>query len=390
MLGWEFPPYISGGLGTYLYNFTKELSKKADKIYFLMPFPSAAKPDFNMEFAGENNNMEIICLDSKSFSPYHASAANRLISTESEKELLPYGLDFLENVKAYTDKAVKTALSLDFDIIHAHDWMTFPAAMEIARLAKKPFIATIHSTEYDRGAFISLNSYIMEIEKAGLHRANKVITVSKRMKNYLVQLYGIPESKISVIYNGIVRKGRIADNDSGKKMVLFVGRLTIQKGCDYFLEAAKLAIGKDPEMSFVVVGQGDMLPQLINQSIRLGISNNVFFTGFEEDVDKYYRAAGLFVMPSVSEPFGLTAVEAISNGIPAIISKTSGTAEVLSHAFKTDFWDTREMANQMLGIVKYPALKQEMRKNSLIETERLNTWNDVAEQTMATYREVLA
>lgn len=390
MLGWEFPPLIAGGLGTYLYNFTKELSKKVEKIYFLLP-SNQTKKISNIEIIGWNKSFELIELNTQAFNPYqttHFSVMNKKSCFNVTATNEAYGLDFFEKVKAYTEKAYKTALKLDFDVIHAHDWMCFPTAIKIAETKKKPLILTIHSTEYDRGAFISLNPEIIRIEREGLQKAKKIITVSKRMKKIVSQYYNIPEQKIRVVYNGTNKKEFFKEKKNSK-IILYVGRLTIQKGCDYFLKAAKIVLEKNHEAKFIVAGNGSMLGQLINQSIELGISNNVFFTGFAEDIEKFYEIADLVVMPSVSEPFGLASVEAISNSTPVIISKQSGAAEIIRHALKTDFWDTREMANKILGVLSYEPLKKELAKNAFFESKKLPGWEDVAEQTLQTYREAL-
>ncbi len=232
--------------------------------------------------------------------------------------------------------------------------------------------------------------YIVELEKWGIQKADTVITVSRGMKAQLIERYAADENKVRVIYNGIDTSRYSGLTEKYDKIVLFLGRLTNQKGAYFFLETAKKVLEKDPNVLFVIVGKGEKMPELIKHAFGLGIMGNVIFTGFvsEEELLQAFSRASVYVMPSVAEPYGITALEAIASGTPLIVSKTAGVAETITHCFKVDFWDTHEMANQVLSILKYPPLQNCMRKNGYRELQAL-TWDKVANETIDVYRGVL-
>ena len=388
MLGWEFPPFKSGGLGTYLFGFTKELNKLGAEIVFIMPY-TGKKMKYDFINIIQADGMDVVSIPSN-IKPY--AIPGEWTAGRKGQAKSVYGWGFFEEVAYYNIRAVQIGSLVNCDVIHCHDWMTMPAGIALKRILGKPLIVTIHSTEYDRTGNIFPNTKIMAIERAGLLEADMVITVSNYEKKQLVERYGIPSEKIRVVYNAIdpERYRRMnVEKYIKDKIVLFVGRLTIQKGCEYFLEAAKKVLEKMPNTRFVVVGSGDQMHSLIQKSIALGIADRTHFVGFDPDVTKYYSIADVFVMPSVSEPFGLTPLEALACEVPVIISKQSGVSEVLRNCLKVDFWDTNELANKIIALLNYKPLHDELRENSKREITRFRTWHDVAKECMQVYKAVV-
>ena len=390
MLGWEFPPLKSGGLGTYLFHFTRKLNSLGVNLTFIMPYSGREiKEDF-VNIIQAKPGSELIGIPSP-LTPYMTIAVNGTLQLQQDYSLYSQ-LEFMHEVLTYTMNAVRIGKSIECDVIHCHDWMTFPAGIILKRILKKPLVVTIHSTEFDRTGQLFPNQKIAAIEKKGLEAADRIITVSKLMKNQIVKKYGIPQKKVRVVYNAVDLshyKPKDVQRPLPEKIVLFVGRLTVQKGCEFFLEAAKQVLAEEPNTRFVVVGTGDLLFDLINKSIELGISNRVTFTGFEEDVSAYYSIADLFVMPSVSEPFGLTAVEAMACKAPVIISKQSGVGEVLKNVLRVDFWDTRELASKIVSVLKYSSLMTELKERGFKEIQHFRNWKDVAQESIEVYKGVI-
>ena len=380
MIGWEFPPSKTGGLGTHCYELVKSLGEKGIKVLLLVPKRSkGARKDLK--------NVEVIEVGSRISSPYNAVDPNKIKPHTFEKG---YGWNLFEEVKRFNKKCVKIALGKKFDVIHCHDWMSIAAGVELKEKTGKPLVITIHSTEYDRTTNVYPMEYIVGREKWGMQKADVVITVSNSMKKQLIEKYGIDESKIQVIYNGIDVFKYHGITEKYSKIVLFLGRMTNQKGPYFFLQAAKKVLEKENDVLFIMVGRGEKMPDLINHAFHLGIMDNVIFTGFvsEEELLHAFSRASVYVMPSVAEPFGITALEAIASGTPLIVSKNAGVAETLYHCFKTDYWDTHEMANKIVSILRYRPLQESMRKNSFRELENLN-WGKVADQTIGVYRRAL-
>lgn len=387
MLGWEFPPFNSGGLGTHCYGLTKALSKKGVNIVFVMPSTKQnVKADFiKIIKAGRKKILQIPI----NLTPY-ISSSHEIEVIDNNMDSV-YGHDFFQQVKNYTRFAVEIGRNEECDLIHCHDWMTFLAGIQLSKEKGKPLLITVHSTEFDRTGGLSPNPWIVEIESMGMENAERIITVSNYMKSQIVQRYGIPEEKIDVIHNGIdINEYREEKIEFGipEKVVLFLGRLTVQKGPDYFLYAAKKVLEIEKNIRFIIVGKGYMLPELIQKSVELGIADKVHFTGYVEDVDSFYRMADLYVMPSVSEPFGIVALEALARGTPVIVSKQSGVSEVINHCLKVDFWDVNELANKIICSLRYKPLLEEMRNNGKKEIERLS-WEQVAEKTIQVYSRLI-
>ncbi|MBN2203030.1 MAG: glycosyltransferase family 4 protein [Candidatus Aenigmarchaeota archaeon] len=376
ILGWEFPPAKTGGLGTHCYELVKNLGEKGISVLLFIP-KRLSNVKHNLK------NVEIVEVGSSVVSTYN--------TTPPETFEKGYGWNFFQEVESFNKKCVDLAMKYDFDVIHSHDWISVPAGIEIKKRKSKPFVLTMHSTEYDRTANIFPNQRIVEIEKSGVLNADLVITVSEQMKVQLIERYGADSGKITVIYNGIDRKKFFGLTEKGnRKVILFLGRLTNQKGPIFFLQTAAKVLEKRKDVLFAVSGQGEKLSELIKTSINMNIMGNVVFTGYlsEDEMRQAYSMADAYVMPSVAEPFGITALEAIASGTPVIVSKNAGVAEKISHCFKVDYWDTHEMANIIMGILDYPVLGKCMRRNSYRELDIFG-WDSVADKTIDVYRRSL-
>ena len=396
MFGWEFPPFNSGGLGTACYGITKALSEKGIEINFVLPKNYKIDEDFLNVISTRLPKIKIKEIDSLLVS-YTTSENYRrrfLELTEGNIEC-NYCDDLIEEVYRYSKIAAEIAAEIDHDIIHVHDWMTFPAGIEAQKVSRKPFIAHVHSTEYDRSGGHGLNPYVYKIEKNGINYADNIIAVSNLTKNKITNGYNENGEKIEVVHNAI----NISDFAGGKdhshnfknyKIVLFLGRLTLHKGPDYFLNAAKKVLEKNNEVLFIISGSGDMDYQIIEQAANLGISDKVLFTGFlrGKQLRQIYRMADLYVMPSVSEPFGITSLESLASGTPVMISKQSGASEILNHCLKVDFWDTDEMANKILAVVNHKELKTCLSDNGQNEVSNFK-WNKVADKIINIYNKLI-
>lgn len=377
MLGWEFPPFISGGLGVHCFELCRQLALRGHSIDFFLP-----KHSQTPLVPHENVNLIEVPF-SVSFTPYSRPAS-----------VLPgnYGSDFLSQVKAYSSAAAEAVVGQrkKYDLVHNHDWMTVEAAGAVKNVLGLPLVFTVHSTEYDRSP--TPWGYLLDLEKQGVKQSDLVITVSERMKQRLVEL-GADATRTRVVYNGVDFSKYQLIRPSGKKFftVLFLGRLVPQKGPEFFLRAAQRVLEKKDNVRFVLVGEGSMLPVLIQLSFDLGIHEHVQFTGFvpEEIQRKAYSSSDVFVMPSVSEPFGITALEAMASGTPCIVSKTSGVSEIALNCLKVDFWDVDKMARYIIACLEYPELSSVLSALERNEAASFN-WDSTAEKTESAYKEVLA
>jgi len=393
MLGWELPPHNSGGLGTACYQLCKALSKKDIDIEFILPYSAKHDTSFMAVTAAQPQNVNEIIRSGIAYDSY-----KYLMSDGSQQWLNIY-----HQQKLFEQAASSLADDKEFDIVHAHDWLTFKAAMRIKQARNCPLILHVHSVESDRAGSPTGNPLVHEIENTALHMADKILAVSQHTKNAIIRDYHIPASKIEIVHNSI-EPSDITPLDetnaydylslmkrNGYKVVVNVGRLTIQKGLPNLLRAAKEVIRRQPKTLFLFVGNGEQHNELVSLSAELGIGQNVLFADFQRG--KNWRDAfaigDLFVMPSVSEPFGLTPLEAISYGTPSLISKQSGISEVLRNCLKVDYWDVDEMANKITAAVANPALLNELRKNATAEYEKL-TWNDASDKVHAIYRQHVA
>jgi glycosyltransferase involved in cell wall biosynthesis len=448
MLGWEFPPFISGGLGTACHGLTKAMSELGLHVTFVVPKPVEDDSPTHVkmlsplqcrqpEVAGilkshshqadptedkiENVSFRHIpsALEAYTTPEYYAHKIEDIVTLRSrqtevdagiepaieqwlhETEPIPqaeehYGGDMYSEIHRYAAYAVRLALQEDFDIIHAHDWMTYPAGVAVASVTGKPLVVHVHSTEFDRSG-PHVNQMIYDIERRGMHSAQKIIAVSHLTRNIIISRYGVLGDKVEVVYNGVEQNGEsraLAFNRVGirsdEKIVLFLGRITMQKGPEYFLMAARKVLQEDENVKFVMAGSGDMMHRIIEMAAQMGIGHKVLFTGFlrGKDVQKVYEMADLYVMPSVSEPFGIAPLEALNHDVPVLISKQSGVAEVLTHVLKVDFWDVNEMANKILAVLKYPPLQLTLREHGNFEVRRLR-WEGAAQRCCDIYQSVL-
>jgi glycosyltransferase involved in cell wall biosynthesis len=390
MFGWEFPPFKSGGLGTACYGLTKGLARNGCEVTFVMPVtPEGAKAKF-VKLLGAGNNVRIKKVDS-CLKAYQTSSGY-----EDGYEYLPsslkkvYGKNLFAEVQRYAILAKKIAKDEEHDVIHAHDWMTYQAGINAKNASKKPLVVHLHATEFDRTGG-NPGGRISHIEWQGLKEADRIIANSEYTKKNIIKHYKIAANKIDVVHWGIdeVDVPQFETPLKKDKIVLFLGRVTLQKGPDYFIEVAKKVLEHEADTKFIIAGDGDMLPRIINRAAELGISDKVIFTGAlsGDDVHKAFKTADVYVMPSVSEPFGLVALESLKNGTPVIISKQSGVAEVLRHALKVDFWDINEMANKIAGVLRYRAIKEELREKGLHEVQKFNL-DEPARKVVDTYRKV--
>ncbi|MBF0206090.1 MAG: glycosyltransferase family 4 protein [Oligoflexia bacterium] len=429
MFGWEFPPYISGGLGTACYGLSKQLAKKNVGITFVLP---RIKGESQLQAAhdiriidGHNYLCEEIEEFRKKTSFFEKeisvnSPLRPYISYETYKEYLEkvkkfekdsvlkmvhsyhgnfsidfsgdYGEDLLSEVGRFAMIGRYLSQKEDFDVIHAHDWMTFLAGVEAKNQSKKPLIVHVHATEIDRCGEHG-NQEIFNLEKYGMEKADKIIAVSNRTKDIIVQHYRINPNKVYVVHNGVDmedtcyydRNTRPFKDD---KIVLYLGRITMQKGPDYFLEAANLVLQRIQNVRFVMAGSGDMTRKLIERMATLRIADRFHFTGFlgKSDREKLFAMSDLYIMPSVSEPFGITPLEAMRYNIPVIISKQSGVAELLTNVLKVDFWDVHRLASTIINILEKPQLKNSLTENNWEILKKMD-WGIAAQKVLQIYQE---
>jgi len=462
MLGWEFPPFISGGLGTACYGLTKAMNQQKTDVVFVLPksvggeysshvkllspqaprastggrAPADVASTYEIESDDGTPTMQHVvfkAVPSRMISPYQSTGGqihSRPVGQtrqEFDEPLEPISIlngtheagvshgtaggpgghggtpaphyegDLISEAQRYARLCVDLARREKFDVIHAHDWLTFPAGLAVASATGKPLVVHIHSTEFDR-AGENIHQQVYEIERRGMQGAMRVICVSHLTGTIVRHRYGINPDKIDVVYNGI-ENGTAATSEiagrapirKGDKVVLFLGRLTMQKGPEYFIRAAKKVLEKYEKVKFVMAGSGDMAKTAIELAAAEGIGHKVLFTGFlrGKDVERVFKMADVYVMPSVSEPFGIAPLEAISHDVPVIISKTSGVAEVLQHALKVDFWDVEEMANKIIAVLRHPPLSSTLREHADMEVRQL-TWDGAATKCKRVYEKALA
>ena len=408
MFGWEFPPHSSGGLGTACYGLTKGLSNQKIEVVFVLPKANSMPEKTHVKLVVADNfenaknlniakNLKIRKINSL-LVPYADSGVYKKRYSSYQQyyrskgiENTIYSQDLYEEVQRYALLAKEIAKEEPHDIIHCHDWMTYPAGIEAKKGSGTPLVIHVHATEFDRTAG-NPNQFIYEIEKKGMEEADHIMSVSQFTKNKIVQHYGISPEKITVVHNAVEfrdKKFHEKIND-GEQVVLFLGRITIQKGPDRFLKAAKKVLKIKPNVKFIVAGSGDMEGFIIEKAAEMGIGDKVLFTGFlqGDNVDKIYSMADLYVMPSVSEPFGITPLEAMRNNTPVLISKQSGVSEVLTHALKVDFWDIDQMANKIVSVLNYSSLHNCLQKNGAKEVANFD-WNIPASKCVNVYNGVL-
>jgi glycosyltransferase involved in cell wall biosynthesis len=422
MFGWEFPPHITGGLGTACFGLTKGLLKHGVEVLFVVPKAygdesqeavrlinaSDITIDFRQkiyqEFWKQITFMEI----GSNLIPYVSPEEFTRISNLTEQGLNSeeqslfakrfefsgkYGKDLMTEVSRYAVVASTIAANNQFDVIHAHDWLTYPAGIAAKKISGKPLVVHMHATEYDRSGE-NINPNVYDIERKGMEEADKVICVSHFTRNIVINRYGINPDKVVTVHNAVEPSYTQDFSDLKRnvkeKVVTFLGRVTFQKGPDYFVEAAYKVLQKDKNVRFVMAGSGDMLNRMIKRVAQLRVSTHFHFTGFlqGEEVDRMFALSDVYVMPSVSEPFGISPLEAMRSNVPVIISKQSGVSEVLRYALKIDFWDIDDMADAIYGLLHYDALSIMFKKYGKQEVESLK-WENAAMLVRDVYQSLL-
>lgn len=425
MFGWEFPPHIAGGLGTACYGIVKGLAHNGVETMFVMPSASGDEDksaadiinasdvpveitdtmnvdDFldKVQFVHIGTNM-VPYLDPEEFHTLVEEDRKRQVRDftvnygHTYKFSGKYGSNLMEEVARYAMVGGTIAMTHkdEFDVIHAHDWLTYMAGIAAKRLSGKPLVVHVHATSFDRSSDNNIDTRVYEIEKRGMEAADKVITVSDLTRNIVITKYGIDPAKVVTVHNAVDFSGRSeikVEKGVKDKVVTFLGRITFQKGPEYFIEAAAKVLKRCDNVRFVMAGSGDMMNRSIRQVARLGISDRFHFTGFLRgtEVQKMFALSDVYVMPSVSEPFGISPLEAMRSGVPSVISRQSGAAEVLKYAFKVDFWDVDAMADEIYALLQYPALSEFASKFGYDEVNTLK-WNNAAAKIKSVYESVV-
>lgn len=400
MIGWEYPPYNSGGLGVACEGLTSSLVDQGQNIYLTLPYPHpGAIP--HLQLIG---CYDPAWFDQSHYGPPFAVYANNNHGQFKKNQSLGWSADKLHavpqselecRVSEYAAKVAAAASQVadKFDLVHAHDWMSFPAANQIKKNLKKPFIAHIHSTEYDRIPSGHGSQYIKQTEYQGLQQADQVITVSHYTKQLLVTRYGIDRAKITVIHNGISQPASKIDLGPTfarhQPVVVFMGRLTMQKGTEYFLNLANQVLQKLPTALFIVAGDGDQYQALLLKNAQQNLSAHVLFAGFVRNQEREWllNRADVFVMPSVSEPFGLVALEAAQRHTPVIVSKNSGVAEVLPSSIVADFWDLDKMRDAVVKLITDQDFRQQVVTSQLKDLTQVS-WEKTAQQVRQVYQQL--
>ncbi len=394
MLGWELPPHHAGGMGIACYQMCKSLSNSGIDIEFVLPYTADFDLDFMKVTAAHHQSYNEIQFAGGVYDTKYFSTQN--VSKVGEK------LDLAKQHDFFANNVARLASTTEFDIIHAHDWLTFKAGMLAKKISGKPLIAHVHATQFDQSAGNSGNPEVREIEYAALMMADQVFAVSQYTKEVIIDQYGIDADKIKVVHNSMDISDDIDDSSNlltylemmkqnGYKVVVNAGRKTLQKGLSHLIDAAALVVAKNPKVLFLLVGGGEQQDELQELAAKKRISSNVIFEGWLNGTGKpwrdTFRIADVFIMPSVSEPFGLAALEAIGYGAPVIISKQSGVAEVLNNCFKVDFWDTALMADMILSLTGNDSLARTMWKNSYDEYTA-QSWSHSAQKMKDSYHQM--
>ena len=423
MFGWEFPPHISGGLGTACYGLTRGLAKiKELEIIFIVPKAHGDESQDQMKLIGAGDvsvfnrtvNLKEVKESLKYFEvesslvPYvepddfwnHKTHTEKrqdtLVQTDSKGRIAftgKYGPDLFNEISNYALTANIIAQDNECDLIHAHDWLTYPAGIAAKQATGKPLVIHVHATDFDRSGG-NVNPKVFEIEKMGMDAADKIITVSNLTRKIVIEKYGIPGEKVVTVYNAVEPVQRQSKLNIKKgfneKIVTFLGRITMQKGPEYFVEAAYKVLQRMDNVRFVMAGSGDMMNKMIRRTAELGITDKFHFTGFlkGEAVFEMLDLSDVYIMPSISEPFGISPLEAMQSNVPVIISHQSGVAEILNYAKKIDFWDIDAMADAIHGLIKYPSLSKMFVENGKKEADSLK-WDDSAKHVYSVYKNVL-
>lgn len=396
--GWDFPPSRNGGLGVACYGLTRELVNSGVEVIFVLPRRQEVIGSPRFVFADNQPGVRVSEVES-SLVPYHSglSKVASILRYDSNGRPVYKLRTIIEEAHRFAHEAAQIALREDFDIIHAHDWTSYLAGVAAKQASGKPLILHVHATSFDQAGGDNVDPSILKIEKEAFAIADKVITVSDLTRRVIIEKHRVDPAKVEVVHNGCEAAEPVkyaptlaSIKAEGKKIVLYHGRITIQKGVDYFIKAAKRVLEVDPNVVFVISGWGDMQRQIIEQVGSMRLSRNVIFAGslWEEERDRMYQTADLVVMPSVSEPFGLVPLEALQHGTPSLISKQSGVGEVLTSVLKVDFWDVEEMANKILSALRYPVMREQIIKEGRRELTKM-TWKEASVKVVDLYRRLL-
>ena len=427
MFGWEFPPHIAGGLGTACYGMTRGLARNGVEVVFVMP---RAYGDEDQRFVRVVNASDVETIGTRDHE-FSEALLEKVSFIHIDSNMLPYispeeyaayhdefvrsgrthewtdvwkqrytfsgkyGANLMEEVARYAMVAAQVAKDLEgqFDVIHAHDWLTYFAGIAAKRVSGKPLVVHMHATEFDRSGE-NINRRVYAIEKAGMQAADRVIAVSELTRRIVIGKYGIPADKVVTVHNA-VRFGESEEAAPERavkdKVVTFLGRITYQKGPDYFVEAAAKVLQRVSDVRFVMAGSGDLMNHVVRRVAQLGIADCFHFTGFLKggEVQRMFRLSDVYVMPSVSEPFGISPLEAMRSGVPVIISRQSGVAEVLDYAIKVNYWDVDALADAIYGLLTYPALGRMFASKGLEEVTGLK-WTNAAAKIKTVYETVVA
>ncbi len=424
MFGWEFPPHIAGGLGTACYGMTKGLAYNDVEVLFVMPSASGDEDQSAVriinasdvpvdtvtetldEFLGKVSFVHI----GTNMIPYvDPQAFTEMVEEERKRQVKgfrvqygqkykfsgKYGTNLMEEVARYAMVGATIAMQHkdEFDVIHAHDWLTYLAGIAAKQLTGKPLVVHMHATSYDRASDDNIDTRVLALEQKGMDYADKVIAVSELTRNIVINRYGISPDKVVAVHNAVDFSGREniqVERGVEDKVVTFLGRVTYQKGPEYFIEAAAKVLKRCSNVRFVMAGSGDMLNLCIRHVARLGISDRFHFTGFLRgaEVQKMFALSDVYVMPSISEPFGISPLEAMQTNVPSIISKQSGCAEILDYALKVDFWDVDAMSDAIYGLLNYPAIARLAARCGYDEVNSLK-WNNAAYKIKQVYESVI-
>ncbi len=417
MFGWEFPPVISGGLGVACLGLCKALSPLAE-VKMIIP---KSVPDFkipNIELIGlnsfskdqlrelfniqpnyGNNGFNTHQIDA-GVNPYTKirddESVNQKFYDVYREDVQPFEIDALyagdviKKAIEFSRISVQYALRQEFDVIHAHDWMTFLPAIELKIRTGKPMVLHVHSLEYDRSGESSKN-WVYDLEKRAMNLADRIIPVSHYTGSICHKYYDVPEFKICPIHNGVEAINKtVKKNPHKDKLIIFFGRITMQKGPEFFVEAARIVLQKHKNVKFVMAGSGDLHKPLIEKIASYGLGDKFYFTGFlnKQKLNELLAISDVYCMPSVSEPFGLSAAEAVQYGLPVIMSKTSGAGEVLPSALKIDFWDTHKLAQYMIASLDYKGLHDEIVGKAAVDLKDI-TWENTADKVIKVYQSII-
>ena len=404
MFGWEFPPYISGGLGVACEGLVRGLLELETEVVLVLPDRAAAtetpglrviSSSAGADASGARRTLLRLRRLPSLLKPY----LTEFLYEEERREAQRSGAAFLGNygpnlpreVLRYGAAAAAIAARESFDVIHAHDWLTFLAGIEARRASRKPLVLHVHATEFDRTGGEG-NGFVTSIERAGFGEADRVVAVSGYTAEVVGRLYGVPPERIRVVHNAIDARESVGrwSVEEAEPLVLFAGRITSQKGPEYFVDAAARVAAEMPEVKFAVAGSGDRMRAMMERVAERGLSDRFLFTGFlpPAELDRLYARADVYVMPSVSEPFGLTALEALQHGTPVIVSKTAGVAEVVRNLLRVDFGDVDGLASRILSVLLFPPLRNALAARGRAEVRRLS-WRESAGRCLTVYRELV-